>query len=127
MKLLLAPMGFDPAKFDWDITLVTGSQYIDSQRQRQDISRGHRLALATKPLPRFYWQASLYYDNKPSMTILFDATDLEQGDVVVHVIEENTVFCTAARSLAVDPSIRQARELQPDWRIWNWLCNNPPP
>lgn len=61
------------------------------------------------------------------MTILFDATDLEQGSVVVHIIEEEITFCTAARALAVDPTTKQTRELQPDWRIWNWLFNNPPP
>jgi hypothetical protein len=123
MKRLLtaAAAGYDESKFTWDITLVTGSGYIDFQRQRADIDKAHRFTLATIPLPRFYWQASLYYDASPAMTVIFDATDLEQGDVVVHILEEDAGYCGAARKLAATDQTKTDRELFPDWRIWNWL------
>lgn len=129
MKALLAtlPLGFELDQFMWDISLVTGTEYLDYQRKRKDILGAHRLALATMSLPRFYWQASLYYQDRPAMTILFDATDLEQGDVVVHIIEENEHFCTAARVLARDATTKQRRELLPDWRIWKWLRSHESP
>jgi hypothetical protein len=122
-----ASAGYDTQKLTWDIFLVTGSQYMDRLRKRNDLKREHRLALATKPLPRFFWHASLFYDGTPAMTILFDATDLEQGDVVVHIVEEDDALCGAARALAAAPSLKAQQELAPNWRIWNWFIQNPVP
>lgn len=108
----------------WDIFLVTNSEYIDFQRKRQDVEADHRLTLATKSLPKYFWQASLFQDGKPIMTIFFDATDLEQGEVVVHIIEEDESFCSLARGVAADPRIKQLFELAPHWRIWDWFNRN---
>lgn len=129
MKMLLNDVraGYDTDVFTWDIMLVTGSDLLNHIRKRKDIDVNHRLALATKSLPRFYWQASLYYCDKPVMTVFFDATDLEQGDVVVHILEEDAAFCGAARTFASHNWILENRELGLDWKIWNWFRNNSAP
>lgn len=127
MKKMLngSSAGYKEDEFTWDIMLVTGNDLVEYLRMRQDIEREKRLKLATTPLPRFYWQASLHYDKQPVMTVLFDATDLEQGDVVVHILEEEAGFCGAARTLALKDQTLRDRELHPDWVIWNWLRRNP--
>lgn len=120
-----AGAGYDSSKFTWDIFLVTGASYMDKMRTRGDLARAHRLALATESLPRFFWHASLFYDGNAVMTVLFDATDLEQGDVVVHIVEEDAGFSAAARMLAASPALKAQQELAPNWRIWNWFNKNP--
>lgn len=130
MKVALVGSGavtYDNDRFTWDISLVTGPSYVAFQRTRNDLHRAQRLALASRPLPRFYWQASLYYDGRPVMTILFDATDLEQGNVVVHILEEDEAFCETARVVAGQPFLKASQELKAGWRIWDWFNRNPQP
>jgi hypothetical protein len=45
--------------------------------------------ILTKSMARFQWVASFYFDNEPAFKILFDATDIPQGNAVTDIFTEN--------------------------------------
>jgi hypothetical protein len=105
----------------WDIFLTTSSDCKREARNCPHLNSTTKLEFCTKPLPRYMWKASLEYKAAAAMTIFFDATDLEQGNVVVHVLEDDAVVCALARTVAADPNIRRKQELTPQWRVWDWF------
>lgn len=69
---------------EWDIYLVTGSDYKSSVREeyvQEGLDPSHCLYA---DLPRFMWRAILRCGDTMHADMLFDATGIEQGNLLVH-------------------------------------------
>lgn len=76
-----------PSDLEWDIQLTTVSrlkrEIIDDAR----IDHRMRAQLLLKSWPRFIWRATAASSGTPLLDLFFDATDLEQGEFLLHAAE----------------------------------------
>ena len=77
-------------------------------------------------MPRFIWRATALYMGKPFMDLLFDATDIEQGDLFLCGVVYNRELFSVIRAIinsdevASNPlKIRSAGKALLKW-LENW-------
>lgn len=69
-------------RFEWDIFLTSVNKFKGEILQLSVDKRNFKNILQ-KDMPRFLWRAKALCEGKPVMDLLFDATDIEQGHLLV--------------------------------------------
>lgn len=73
--------------FIWDIHLTTPTE-LKAEIARSGLVTGKKLeSILTRSMPRFIWRAKAEYENLPVFDLLFDATDIPQGNVFLGIVE----------------------------------------
>lgn len=75
--------------FEWDIFLTTNSEFKGDIIRNSQVEAAYCRELLTENNPRFMWRAIAYDSDKPSFELLFDATDIRQGDIFLRTIYYN--------------------------------------
>lgn len=124
LKATLAHAGVGSSDLMWDIYLTTTNREKRAILDNQLITNDRRLELVTTPMPRFLWKAQLLERDTPILTLLLDATDIEQGQMVTAVWQEGKhLLHRMIRLIAVNPAIKQNYQLHSQWRIWEAMSN----
>lgn len=93
VKPLLAIAGLlRKENLEWDIHLTTVNDLRDKAYANLLLDSQSRKLILEHPLPRFIWKVSVYYCDNPIIDILFDATDLPQGNYFLKTIKFNNTF-----------------------------------
>jgi hypothetical protein len=91
---------------EWDIYLTTANEIKERISSISLLEDEERLNILTTPMPRFIWYAGATLQTitgeKNMLDILFDATDIEQGDLIIKVIEYDKNFSEFLRQTFVD-------------------------
>jgi hypothetical protein len=90
----------EPDGLEWDIYLTNVN---DLKRETLESDRqpiGGRLAVLTEGMPRFLWRATAFSGQDIALDLLFDATDIEQGDVFVRAVEYDVQLSRFLRQVA---------------------------
>ncbi len=100
---------------EWDITLSTSNDIKEEIRNSSSIDDKLKVTILTDGLPKFVWKAEAKLKGD-SIVLVFDATDLEQGKILVNIIPYSsdllTLFKTIATNLNLDAlSSYQVRNL----------------
>lgn len=82
---------------EWQVCLSKVNEFKGRVRSASGVSPSHRADTLTSPLPRYLWCAQLLFDGQPGAELVFDATDLEQGDLLVSTVDYQSEFCAAVR------------------------------
>jgi len=95
-QVLLIDDGFETARqrnpgvlterLEWDVFLTTENRFKEDLRADSSLLPDERYALLEEAFPRFIWRAIALHAGTRLLEILFDATDIEQGDYVLHHI-----------------------------------------
>jgi hypothetical protein len=76
--------------FVWDIKLKNiRNLKAEILKAKRDLP--NKITLLTSPLPRHIWSATAKYNETPLFEMLFDATDIPQGNVFIDVIHHHPV------------------------------------
>jgi hypothetical protein len=89
---------------EWDIYLTTGSDF--KAEVLQDVVAGRiedGLEILTASLPRFVWRASASDSGGIKCDLLFDATGIEQGSLLVYAKVLSPEFRTMVAPFATNP------------------------
>lgn len=88
----------------WDIHLTQVGRLRTSFLNMQGLPGERRRELLVKPMPRFIWRALARLGDRPIFDMLFDATDIQQGNLLEDIIEyeRSGEHSAAARRLAID-------------------------
>ena len=76
-------------RLEWEVYLQNGS---DLKRDFRDnglsrgLDRGTLMGLLERPHPRFVWRATASVNGRPVLEVIYDATDIEQGDYLLDFI-----------------------------------------
>lgn len=76
----------------WDIFLSDVNSFKCSMHENVNIEPSHRMEIVTENLPRFVWRSQCILDNEPVFELIFDATDIEQGNIFIRAIKYNEVY-----------------------------------
>ncbi|MFH1817772.1 MAG: hypothetical protein ABIK08_18280 [Pseudomonadota bacterium] len=74
---------------EWDIFLTTVIDVKKGIRENKALPANRKATLLTRPFPRFIWCATALAGDNKVFDLLFDATDIEQGQCLVDVVEHD--------------------------------------
>ncbi len=72
-----------PLQLEWDIYLATQGEVKSEIRTASDLSPEQRWRILERPMPRFVWRATAYDGESRFIDLLYDATDIDQGDFLI--------------------------------------------
>jgi hypothetical protein len=80
-----------PTDWEWDIFLVEVSDFKRDIRESH-LEKQKKYEILTQELPRYMWRAICCINNERKYELLFDATDIEQGKLILRVIDYDKDF-----------------------------------
>jgi hypothetical protein len=92
---------------EWEIYLVTSSSLKESIRNATTAPLNGRSAILTEHMPRFMWRASAWKNDRLMADLLFDATDIEQGQFFCRAVEYDLEAARSLRDTAQHDFIRK--------------------
>ncbi len=107
----------DDSKILWSITLETTNSYKQKVTKFTGLGTSSRVAILTKSLPHYIWIVSCSDGSTPFFDLVFDATDLEQADSLIDVVEYDLEVTDLIKKAvhtkdAIDPYLtRDSREI----------------
>ncbi|MBW2098584.1 MAG: hypothetical protein JRG77_07245 [Deltaproteobacteria bacterium] len=85
----------------------------------------YRKNALTESMPRFIWRATAYTKDSPVLDLLFDATDIEQGNFFLRAIEYDPLIAMILRIVAKEEAVVENFEESPAGRILEWFKEQP--
>ncbi len=104
LKSFALAAGFlpEPYGFEWDIYLTEVNEFKGELLQAHREPLGGRLAVLSRGMPRFLWRATALAGEEIVLDLLFDATDIEQGNVFWMAVEYDPLFSQFLRQAVRD-------------------------
>jgi hypothetical protein len=75
------------------------------------------------PLPRFLWRATAFQNDIKFLDLLFDATDIAQGNFLVCVIEYDQELSEVLREVSKESWLAAIFQTEPEGKIVEWFKN----
>ena len=108
-------------RVEWDIHLSDVNQLRTEILSSPDLQNGFREEVLTTKLPRFLWRALGSIKDNPVIELVFDATDIEQGNFFLRAITYKAELFAILKFLSLQPSIRANVDLSFAKWIFQWF------
>lgn len=108
-------------RIEWDIHLSNVNELKQEILSSTDLKDGFREEVLTTKLPKFLWRAIGLHQDRPVLELVFDATDIEQGNFFIRPIPYRPEFYAILKSLSLAPSIQAATDKSPAKWIFQWF------
>lgn len=103
---LIAEFLSSEQKLLWHIKLETINNFKSRIFKSENLEEEKRIDALTKPLPHYLWVVSCFLGDETLMEIVFDATDIEQANSLILVVEyQKENISTIKRTLAYTKEI----------------------
>lgn len=107
--------------FEWDIYLTTVNETKSELFASKNVHSEAKEGILLRSLPRFLWRATAYSKDSKLLDLVFDATDIEQGSLLMHAIEYDKVLSFILRFGFKIPAFTQQFRYTSGWEIINWF------
>lgn len=97
-------------QIEWDISLTTISEYKAGLLKDGINNTAELRDTLLMPFPRWIWRATAYINDQKDVDLLFDATNIEQGDYFIHGVNYVGAIYTILRALKGVPGIQEMVE-----------------
>jgi len=107
--------------FEWDIYLTSINKYKKLLREDNVLKEDEIVKIVLEPMPRYIWVAAAYIKNKKKMEFLFDATDIEQGAIILKAIDftKDKKLKKELNELIIKYPLESCYKNRSTWRILN--------
>jgi len=112
---------FIEERLEWDIYLTTVNDLKFDIFNSTGIDNNLRLEILSYRLPHFIWRATATHKEDKVLDLLFDATDIEQGQFFLRAIEYNKDLSEVLRETSKDPSLEKLFQITPEGKIIEWF------
>lgn len=109
-------------RLQWDVHLSCLNDFKTELLKTPYIESDYRRELLITEMPRFIWRAIALKDDMPLIELIFDATDIAQGNFFIQVVKYNPLLFTVLKKLFSLPNVEEligvkGRECHPilDW------------
>lgn len=106
---------------EWNIYLIGVNELKKELFNNIAFKSNYCKKILLKNLPRFIWRATAVINNKLIMDLLFDATDIEQGNNFIYAIEYDEMFSLILRNIFKETIIEEKAKREPVWEIIKWF------
>ncbi len=87
-----------PQRLEWDIYLSSVNQLKHDIADDASLKGDQRKRLLTQSMPKYLWRAAAYSADNKLIELIFDATDIEQGDFFITTILHDEAFYSQLKS-----------------------------
>lgn len=105
----------------WDIYLTTVNEFKQNVTESAVLESELRRELLIAAMPKFLWTATAFVRGQPVLELLFDATDIEQGEFFVRAVEYDSAISRFLREFAKIPKVQSLYRAKPEYRILRWF------
>ncbi|HHJ18516.1 MAG TPA: hypothetical protein ENJ84_01585 [Gammaproteobacteria bacterium] len=113
------------SQLEWDIYLTTVNELKEDVFTSSHLSGTCQREVLLESMPKYLWRATAYNDEQPVLGLIFDATDIEQGQTFVRAIEYDGVLSSVLRSVTKVTDALTAYHNKPEWKIMTWFADQP--
>lgn len=106
---------------EWDIYLTSINDFKSESLIEKNLLGEELRSILESPLPHFMWRATAKNNNQLVLDVLFDATDIEQGNILLKVIEYDKTITLSIRDYARIPTASDAYLSTKAKEIINWF------
>jgi hypothetical protein len=106
---------------EWDIFLSQINDFKDEVFNSPFISENLRIEILTEKMPRYIWRAQASVNNAKVIELLFDATDIEQGNMLFKVLNLHDDLYSYLIGLSKDDAYKSSILGNPSYAIFDWL------
>lgn len=110
-------------RMEWDIYLTEVNDVKQDVMESEDLPGPYRRGVLLEPMPKYMWRATATGDGRIILDILLDATDIEQGPLMVRAIEYDQNVGAALRQCTNTDVITQEYESHPVWALLRWFAS----
>lgn len=116
-------------KYEWEIILTSVNKFKKEILLKSGGEKNRRDILQ-KNMPRFIWRVTALCEREPVMDLLFDATDIEQGDFFISgVVYNRELFSSIKSVINSDETVYSSLSINPTSKsmagwIKNWTCED---
>ena len=124
----LRKKGFLPSlaqRIEWEIYFTTINKLKKDLFNSKALNGSYRKNALTESMPRFIWRATAYTKDGPVLDLLFDATDIEQGNFFLRAIEYDPIIGKVLQRVAKEEAVVKNFEESPANRILEWFKEQP--
>lgn len=124
----LREKGFLPSlaqRLEWEIYLTTINTLKKDLFNSKIFNGLYRKNALTENMPRFIWRATAHNQDSPVLDLLFDATDIEQGNFFLRAIEYDPIIAKVLRIVAKEEAVVKKFAESPANRILEWFKEQP--
>ncbi|HTB90790.1 MAG TPA: hypothetical protein VK743_22670, partial [Steroidobacteraceae bacterium] len=109
---------------EWDVYLSTVNEVKKDLLDLGILSPTLKFAAVTRPMPRFIWRATALRGDQPIVDILFDATDIDTGDVLVQALIHDDSACKLLTEIAAAADFEKSPIKKGVKNILRWVKEN---
>ncbi len=111
---------------EWEIYLITVEK-LKEEIYNSQLNNVLKKELLLKTMPKFIWRSAAYNNNNEKIfDLLFDATDIEQGQFFLGVISWEIMYWMFFHGISQEEIIEKKYQNLPEWKIFEWFKKNPP-
>lgn len=109
------------SRLEWDIYLTTNND-VKTDIRKTGILKGDYLKdFLLDGMPRFIWRATAYLDGSEALDLLFDATDIEQGEFFIRALEYDEDLSLFLRVISKTDAIERIFNQELGWQVIDWF------
>ena len=106
---------------EWEIYLTTVNRFKKALLENNDLDSAERFKILDSEFPRFIWLATAYQTDTRMFDLLFDATDIEQGNFFVRAVVYDQSLDFTLKKISKQPSVREKVSSTLEGRILDWF------
>jgi hypothetical protein len=114
-------------RLEWDIYLTTNNDLKLDVRKRAVLKGGCLSDFLTQGMPKYVWRATALQGDKVFLDLIFDATDIERGELLFSVLEYDSALSMLIRLFSREKSVEKFYQGEPVQMILNWFKKQPIP
>ena len=108
-------------RFSWEIFLISVNEYKSTLLEANDVDPDTKAIALQTPMPLFLWCARLRYGQTRILDLLFDTTDIKQGQLLVKHIEYEPSVCQWLKRISAKINTKLEDSVQS--AIWDHLSD----
>jgi hypothetical protein len=111
-------------RVEWDIFLSTNNPLKEEILAPAGFDAVNRTEVLTEKMPRYIWRSIAFLNGQRLIELVFDATDIEQGNFFIMAIKYDEPFFVALNSICSVPSAKNIIDKPLVKSIFDWIRKN---
>ena len=111
---------------EWEVFLTCVNDFREGLLESKALSGEPAERVLCDNFPRFMWRATLCADQSPKVDLLFDATDIEQGQFFHRAVEYDAGISAYLRQVLGQTEVERLWKNTSAWQVIEWFRINAP-
>jgi hypothetical protein len=108
-------------RFEWDIYLTRVNDFKKDLFSDSMLEDQVRKEVLLESMPRFLWRATAFYRSQKKLDLIFDATDINQGQFFIMSIKYDDEIFEVLKAVSKISELENTFQISPAGKILEWF------